>query len=47
MRTVLTLFFGVFTRLGRSRQDFLLKNFALRHQLTTWGAKPHAAHWYS
>ena len=33
MRTVLTQFFGLLARLGRSRQDLLLENFALRPQL--------------
>lgn len=33
MRNVLALFLGLVARLGRSRQDLLLENFALRHQL--------------
>ena len=41
MRTVLALFVGLLARVGRSRQDFLLENFALRHQLMMCERRPH------
>ena len=41
MRTVLALFVGLLARCGRSRQDLLLENFALRHQLAMCERRPH------
>ena len=40
MHTVFTLFPGLFAGLGRSRQDLLLENFALRHQLMMCERRP-------
>ena len=40
MHTVLALFLGLLARLGRSRQDLLLENFALRHQLMMCERRP-------
>ena len=40
MRTVLALFVGLLARVGRSRQDLLLENFALRHHLMLCARHP-------
>ena len=40
MRTVLALFVGLLARVGRSRQDLLLENFALRHHLMLCERRP-------
>ena len=40
MRTVLALFVGLLARVGRSRQDLLLENFALRHHLMLCARRP-------